>query len=63
MIAGSVAIAVNPWCVMPVAGRKAAADHNDEVGLDAQSRRIYLAFAVGVPCGLMALVSGIVLSR
>jgi hypothetical protein len=58
--AGSVAIAVNLWCVLPVVRRKAAADRDDAAGLDAQSRQVYLAFAVGVPCGLAALVAGLV---
>ncbi len=60
VVAGSVAIAVNLWCVLPVVRRKAAADRDDAAGLDAQSRQVYLAFAVGVPCGLAALVAGLV---
>jgi len=59
VIVGSVAIAVNLWCVLPVVRRKSAADSNDAAGLDVQSRRIYRAFAVGVPLGLMALLAGL----
>jgi hypothetical protein len=57
--AGSVAIALNLCSVLPVVRRKAAADRGDAAGLDAQSRRVYLAFAVGVPCGLAALLAGL----
>ncbi len=59
VIAGSVAIAVNLWCVLPVVRRKSAADSDDDAGIEAQSRRIYLAFAVGVPSGLAALLAGL----
>ncbi len=62
VIAGSIAIAVNLWCVLPVVRRKAAADRGDPGDLAAQSRKIHLAFAVGVPCGLIALASGILLA-
>ncbi|MCC6642239.1 MAG: hypothetical protein IT386_13850 [Deltaproteobacteria bacterium] len=63
VVAGSVAIAVNLWCVLPVVRRKAAADRGDAAALDGQSRRIYGAFAIGVPCGLAALVSGVLLAH
>ncbi|MCK6556484.1 hypothetical protein L6Q96_18185 [Candidatus Binatia bacterium] len=62
VIAGSVAIAVNLWCVLPVVRRKVAADRNDPHAVAAQSRLVYVAFAVGVPCGLLALVSGVLLA-
>lgn len=61
--AGSVAIAVNLWCVLPVVQRKRAADRGDAARIGAESRRITAAFAIGVPCGLAALVGGLLLSR
>jgi hypothetical protein len=59
VITGSIAIAVNLWCVLPVVRRRSAAESNDAAGIEAQSRRIYRAFAVGVPLGLMALLAGL----
>lgn len=59
VIAGSVAIAVNVLCVLPVVRRRRATDGNDEAQLGRQSRRIYAAFAVGLPFGVAALVAGI----
>lgn len=62
VVAGSLAIAVNLWCVLPVVRRKVAADRNDPRAVAAQSRLVYVAFAVGVPCGLLALVCGVLLA-
>lgn len=60
VVAGSLAIAVNVLCVLPVVRRRqlVLAD-GDVAATRAQTQRILLAFAVGLPCGLLALFAGL----
>ena len=62
VVAGSIAIAVNLWCVLPVIRRRAAANRDDATTRDAQTRLVFLAFAMGLPFGLAALFGGLLQS-
>lgn len=63
VIAGSVAIAVNALCVLPVARRRQLANRTGtEIArqeLQAHTRRIYLAGVVGLPFAAAALYGGL----
>lgn len=53
---GSFAILVNVACLWPVFRRARAAEADDLLLMQRHSLRVYLAFAVGFPAGLAALV-------
>lgn len=63
VIGGTIAIAVNVLCVLPVIRRRQAANSDGIAAgpaqLALQTRWIFAAFAAGMPFGLAAMVGGL----
>ena len=59
IVLGSLAVLVNAACLVPVLRRWFALEAGDETKARGQSRFIHLAFVIGLPAGLGALVIGL----
>lgn len=59
VVCGSIAVATNIYCVLPVTRRRAAAESENKTEVRRYSRQIYYTLLVGLPAALIALGIGI----